>query len=359
MLLGDISKAAFLTQAFDRGLPLPEERVELLFDLAGAERGAGRGRDGRPVQVCNCNGVSKGDLVACVRGGEHSVTGCMNATRAGKGCGSCKPLVAEIVEWAVAESGGEVGEDPSANWYVPGDPDGQGRADRRDPRAEPAVGVGGVRGAGADGEDAAARCRPGVAAEDGVERRVRRRARRALHQRPRARQHPARRHVLGGAADQGRGHHRRRAAADRRRRRQVRRADGQDHRRPAHRPARRAQGGPAGGLGGPRHALGLRLRQVASAREELRRHRLLPLRPRRLARRSAVAIEQTLPGPREPGQDEARGRRLPAQLLGGAGQGRRRGRRRRRPVGDLRRRRGRAHPCARATCWPPSTATTR
>ena len=74
------------------------------------------------VQVCNCNGVSKGDLVACVRGGEHSVTGCMNATRAGKGCGACKPLVRDIVEWAVTESGGEVGEDQSANWYVPAIP---------------------------------------------------------------------------------------------------------------------------------------------------------------------------------------------------------------------------------------------
>ncbi|MEO7196116.1 MAG: FAD-dependent oxidoreductase, partial [Pseudonocardiaceae bacterium] len=33
-LLGDIGKVAFLTQAFDRALPLPEERVELLFELA-------------------------------------------------------------------------------------------------------------------------------------------------------------------------------------------------------------------------------------------------------------------------------------------------------------------------------------
>jgi nitrite reductase (NADH) large subunit len=43
----------------------------------------------------------------------------MNATRAGKGCGSCKQLVREIVEWA---ADGDVEEDPSANWYVPGVP---------------------------------------------------------------------------------------------------------------------------------------------------------------------------------------------------------------------------------------------
>ena len=122
MLLGDTKKVAFLTQSFDRGLPLPEERVEMLFELAGPSEEQGAAEMDDSVQVCNCNGVSKGDLVACVRGGEHSVTGCMNATRAGKGCGACKPLVRDIVEWAVTESGGEVGEDQSANWYVPAIP---------------------------------------------------------------------------------------------------------------------------------------------------------------------------------------------------------------------------------------------
>ena len=43
----------------------------------------------------------------------------MDKTRAGKGCGSCKTMVCQIVEWA---AGGAVVEDPSANWYVPGIP---------------------------------------------------------------------------------------------------------------------------------------------------------------------------------------------------------------------------------------------
>jgi nitrite reductase (NADH) large subunit len=40
----------------------------------------------------------------------------MDATRAGKGCGSCKTLVGELVEWLC---GGEVEEDPSVHYYVP------------------------------------------------------------------------------------------------------------------------------------------------------------------------------------------------------------------------------------------------
>ena len=43
----------------------------------------------------------------------------MDATRAGMGCGACKALVAELVEWAC---GGEAEEDPSIHYYVPGVP---------------------------------------------------------------------------------------------------------------------------------------------------------------------------------------------------------------------------------------------
>jgi nitrite reductase (NADH) large subunit len=118
-LLGDVSKVAFLTQSFDRGLPLPEERVELLFSLAGPSEEQGAAEMDDTVAVCNCNGVSKGDLVACVKGGTRSVTGVMAATRAGKGCGSCKGLVRDIVEWA---ADGDVEVDESAAWYVPSIP---------------------------------------------------------------------------------------------------------------------------------------------------------------------------------------------------------------------------------------------
>jgi nitrite reductase (NADH) large subunit len=121
-LLGDVSKVAFLTQSFDRALPLPEERVELLFELAGPSGEQAAAEMDDSVQVCNCNGVSKGDLVARVRSGTHSVAGVMAATRAGKGCGSCKDLVCDIVEWAVAEEGAAVEVDESASWYVPAIP---------------------------------------------------------------------------------------------------------------------------------------------------------------------------------------------------------------------------------------------
>jgi nitrite reductase (NADH) large subunit len=118
-LVGDVRKVAFLTQAFDRGLPLPAERVELLFDLSGPPAEVSAAELADDSQVCNCNGVTKRALVDAVAGGVRTVSGVMEGTRAGKGCGSCKGLVAQIVEWA---AGGEVAEDPTAGWYVPGVP---------------------------------------------------------------------------------------------------------------------------------------------------------------------------------------------------------------------------------------------
>jgi nitrite reductase (NADH) large subunit len=121
-LLGDVGRVGFLVQAFDQGLPLPEERIRLLFDLGGPPAEVSAAELDDSAQVCNCNGVSKATLVSAVRGGATTVTGVIDTTRAAKGCGSCKRLVAQIVEWA---AGGKAEEDPSADWYVPGVPMGK------------------------------------------------------------------------------------------------------------------------------------------------------------------------------------------------------------------------------------------
>jgi nitrite reductase (NADH) large subunit len=118
-LLGDVAKVAHLLQAFDRGMPLPEQRADLLLDRGGPAAEVGPAELDDDAQVCNCNGVPKGTLVRTVHDGTRTVAGVMDATRAGKGCGSCKPLVARIVDWA---AGGAAETDPAESWYVPGIP---------------------------------------------------------------------------------------------------------------------------------------------------------------------------------------------------------------------------------------------
>ena len=119
ILMGDISKAAYLMQCFDRDTPLPDERLSLLFDLGAPSQKITIDQMPAEMQVCNCNGVTKSTIAACVAGGVRSAPGVMNATRAGKGCGSCKGLVGEIVTWLC---GGEVEDDPSVRYYVPSIP---------------------------------------------------------------------------------------------------------------------------------------------------------------------------------------------------------------------------------------------
>ena len=119
MMLGDLNKVAYLMQAFDRGTPLPEERLSLLFDIGAPSTETTMLEMPGNAQICNCNGVSKSQIQKCVEGGKRSLKMVMEATRAGLGCGSCKKLVQEVVEWAAE---GQVEEDPSIHYYVPGVP---------------------------------------------------------------------------------------------------------------------------------------------------------------------------------------------------------------------------------------------
>ena len=121
ILLGETAAAATLVQFFDRGAMLPDNRADLLFPNANGAPGmrVDPGELPDATQICNCNGVAKGAIVAGVRAGKRSLKAVCDATRAGTGCGSCKALVQQIVEWACD---GQIETDPAAHYYVPGVP---------------------------------------------------------------------------------------------------------------------------------------------------------------------------------------------------------------------------------------------
>lgn len=105
ILLGDVRGAEALVAA----VRAAEEVTDPLEALAAASA-AGPADLPDEAQICNCNGVCKGDLVAAVE-----VDGCttprevMARTRAGTGCGSCKPAVIDIVAMAA----GGLNEEPA------------------------------------------------------------------------------------------------------------------------------------------------------------------------------------------------------------------------------------------------------
>ena len=119
ILLNDGISSPRLLQAFDRDEVLPANRAELLFGITAGLPAVDVSSMPDDAQICNCNGVSKGQIVAAVKAGRRSLKAVCDATRAGTGCGSCRPQVQEILEFA---SDGLVAEDPSAHYYVQGVP---------------------------------------------------------------------------------------------------------------------------------------------------------------------------------------------------------------------------------------------
>jgi nitrite reductase (NADH) large subunit len=101
ILLGDLAKAPFLTQAFDQGTALPKDRAALLFDLAGPPPELGATGQPDDAEVCRCNGVSKGAIRASVLAGQRSLPQVAAATRAGTECGSCRAQVVQLIEAAL------------------------------------------------------------------------------------------------------------------------------------------------------------------------------------------------------------------------------------------------------------------
>lgn len=116
-LLGDTTNAGFLIDRFQRGAEAPERRSELLFPTGDAG-----GEDLRSVPnealICSCHQVTKGRLLEAIGGGRCSISTLSACTKAGTGCGGCKPLLGELLE-AYA---GNTAPDPRDSWYVPGVP---------------------------------------------------------------------------------------------------------------------------------------------------------------------------------------------------------------------------------------------
>jgi nitrite reductase (NADH) large subunit len=92
ILLGDVRGTEDLLDAIRNG----EEITDPLARLA--EAAAATAADlPDSAQICDCNGVCKGDIRAAIADGCATPREVMAVTRAGTGCGSCKTMVKEIV----------------------------------------------------------------------------------------------------------------------------------------------------------------------------------------------------------------------------------------------------------------------
>jgi nitrite reductase (NADH) large subunit len=118
ILLGETDTASTLMQLFMGQTKAPDRRSDLLF--APPEGASMLQVLDMPdsLQICNCNGVNKKAIVDAIRGGCGSVAKVGACTKAGTGCQSCKPVIAQLVD-AYRDASAV---DASEHYYVPGVP---------------------------------------------------------------------------------------------------------------------------------------------------------------------------------------------------------------------------------------------
>ena len=98
ILVGDASAYGVLRPMV--GEPLPGDPLALIAP-AGSDGGtAGLGVGALPdsAQICSCNNVTKGDLTDAITGGCCDVPELKKCTLAGTSCGSCVPLLKQLLE---------------------------------------------------------------------------------------------------------------------------------------------------------------------------------------------------------------------------------------------------------------------
>ncbi|RQX14707.1 nitrite reductase (NAD(P)H) [Micromonospora ureilytica] len=95
VLVGDAS--AYPTLRASVGGPLPAAPLALLAPDGG---GADAGALPASAQVCSCNAVTRGDVDAAIADGCADVAAVKACTRAGTSCGSCVPMLKQLLDAA-------------------------------------------------------------------------------------------------------------------------------------------------------------------------------------------------------------------------------------------------------------------
>ncbi len=119
LMYGDVSDSAWFFDRLKTGQSIAEMRDVLILGPAG--RGAGidplAAVAAMPddAEICGCNGICKGQIVAAIRAGANDLAAVRAATRASASCGGCSGLVEQVLAvtlgdaYAAAEPAGICG----------------------------------------------------------------------------------------------------------------------------------------------------------------------------------------------------------------------------------------------------------
>jgi nitrite reductase (NADH) large subunit len=103
IVLGETDPTGSLLRLFKSGEPLTERAIDLLTPATARDAllsGGGPDLSSLPddTQICNCHLVSKGCIVAAIKEGKCNVDAIGQSCKAGTGCGTCQPLLAQLID---------------------------------------------------------------------------------------------------------------------------------------------------------------------------------------------------------------------------------------------------------------------
>ena len=98
ILVGDASAYGILRPMVGEQLPGDPMALIAPAGTSGGSTGLGVGALPEAAQICSCNNVTKGDLTGAIAQGCHDVPALKNCTQAGTSCGSCVPLLKQLLD---------------------------------------------------------------------------------------------------------------------------------------------------------------------------------------------------------------------------------------------------------------------
>jgi nitrite reductase (NADH) large subunit len=115
VLVGDAAAYSTLLTLVQNDLPAPEHLERLVLPaVPGGADGGGRGGLSPAdlpdaATICSCHNVTKGTICGAVRDGDLDDVGAVRScTRAGSGCGSCVPVLTDLLHDEMRRAGREV-----------------------------------------------------------------------------------------------------------------------------------------------------------------------------------------------------------------------------------------------------------
>ncbi len=110
ILVGDAADYSMLHQVYLNGMKIPEDPSQLILPASDGGAVLGDVMDlPDEAQICSCESVTKGQICGVIESGEAKEVGdVVSCTKAGTGCGGCKPMVADLTNATLKSLGIEV-----------------------------------------------------------------------------------------------------------------------------------------------------------------------------------------------------------------------------------------------------------